>query len=133
MKECSKCGKPLPISEYHRASSRIDGLRPDCKTCRRIYMKSYTSENKIKIASQRKIRRACRTQAQKEKERARIRKYRSTPEYKKQRQQYEKSYKPRKTSWAMVSRDTPIGRLQHNVCSAIRIHLKKNGGLELPG
>ena len=35
MKICTKCHKELPLAEFHRDSSKIDGLFSSCKDCRR--------------------------------------------------------------------------------------------------
>lgn len=34
MKHCYKCGRDLPLTEFHRNRSRPDGLQDDCKECR---------------------------------------------------------------------------------------------------
>lgn len=35
MKRCVICDELKPLSEYHKASDRVDGHRGDCKTCRK--------------------------------------------------------------------------------------------------
>lgn len=32
-KVCHKCGRELPLSEFHKKSSAKDGLQPSCKEC----------------------------------------------------------------------------------------------------
>ena len=36
-KTCSKCGEDKLFNEFHRNSSQRDGLRSECKVCRKIY------------------------------------------------------------------------------------------------
>lgn len=44
-KECSCCHKIKSVSEFHKCKNKIDGLRSECKECR----KKYAQENKDKI------------------------------------------------------------------------------------
>lgn len=41
MKQCSKCHKWLPVSDFHKRSDRPIGLRPDCRWCQRMRWKQY--------------------------------------------------------------------------------------------
>ena len=50
-KRCSKCGKVKPIAEFAKETASPDGLKRWCKTC----VKAYNTENREKIAIQRKI------------------------------------------------------------------------------
>lgn len=34
-KRCSKCGRELPLTEFHRNASLADGLQKQCKECKR--------------------------------------------------------------------------------------------------
>ena len=45
MKECSNCLEKKPISEFQKDRTKKDGLRPDCKSCR----KKYYNDNKHNI------------------------------------------------------------------------------------
>lgn len=38
-KVCNKCGRGLPISEYHKESRRKDGLSLYCKECEKNVVK----------------------------------------------------------------------------------------------
>ena len=42
MKRCYKCGETKPLTEFHKASTRRDGLQALCKTC----VTQYYRENK---------------------------------------------------------------------------------------
>jgi len=43
MKTCSKCGESKPRSEYHKCSSKTDGLTSHCKACRNAHHAEYNS------------------------------------------------------------------------------------------
>lgn len=64
MKICSKCKIEKPLLNFNKRIKSIDGLRPDCKDCRKIeskiqreknvlkskeYHKKYLAENKVKL------------------------------------------------------------------------------------
>lgn len=40
-KTCTKCGKHLPLSEYHRRIGSKDGRRSDCRTCVADYKREH--------------------------------------------------------------------------------------------
>lgn len=44
MKTCSRCQIPLDESEFHRDSTRKDGLKAWCKSCMSIYHKSHRDD-----------------------------------------------------------------------------------------
>jgi|SaaInl8_150m_RNA_FD_contig_41_471851_length_1848_multi_8_in_0_out_0_3 5-methylcytosine-specific restriction endonuclease McrA len=46
VKICSKCIVEKSPAEFHRDSTRKDGLYPNCKQCRTIYSKQYSALNK---------------------------------------------------------------------------------------
>lgn len=46
MKTCSKCNETKQRSEYHRDSSKGDGLCPQCKECKTATNLSWTAENR---------------------------------------------------------------------------------------
>lgn len=45
-KQCSKCKKVLPISEFHKRRSHKDGLRSWCKLCREQLATKYYQDHK---------------------------------------------------------------------------------------
>lgn len=45
MKTCSKCKIEKEVTEFNKDKSKIDGLRPDCKSC----LKEYRQANKERI------------------------------------------------------------------------------------
>ena len=45
-KKCSKCGEVKGLDDFHKANSRRDGLRSNCKTCVSVSKKKYDKENK---------------------------------------------------------------------------------------
>jgi 5-methylcytosine-specific restriction endonuclease McrA len=64
-KVCSKCHLDLPLTAFHKQRKTTDGLRPDCKECRKgestsyyqknrtrvlLHVKTYTSQNKARLA-----------------------------------------------------------------------------------
>lgn len=50
MKECSKCHRVLPESEFYKDRSRKDGLNHRCKSCIKNYNKNVrTFKNKEKM------------------------------------------------------------------------------------
>ena len=53
-KICTKCGEEKIITEFQKDKSKKDGFRPDCKTCRKKYVKIYYNKFKDKISEQRK-------------------------------------------------------------------------------
>ena len=65
LKKCSNCGEWKPISEFHKNKNTKDGLRSQCKICRKEYYennkdqikeknKKYYENNKEKILEQQK-------------------------------------------------------------------------------
>jgi hypothetical protein len=46
MKECSKCGRVWPLSEYHLRNSKDRTYRNECRECRRAYHSSYYLQNR---------------------------------------------------------------------------------------
>lgn len=38
-KQCKKCGRTLPLNEYHRMENSIDGHSSTCKRCSNAYQK----------------------------------------------------------------------------------------------
>jgi hypothetical protein len=53
-KECSKCGRVLPVSSYYKNSASDDGLDYTCRDCRKACSRRYYRENR-KVRCQRKI------------------------------------------------------------------------------
>lgn len=49
IKICSKCLQPLPLDRFHKMAKSNDGLRPECKTCRRPDSASYYQANKDRV------------------------------------------------------------------------------------
>src|SRR5699024_5613933 len=45
-KTCTRCGQTKGVGEFSKDRSKSDGLRPDCKTCRREYDARYYEENR---------------------------------------------------------------------------------------
>ena len=48
-KRCSKCGRILPITEFHKDKSRKDGLQCWCKDCQKAMKKEWYQSNKDAI------------------------------------------------------------------------------------
>lgn len=48
MKTCKRCSRELPVTEYHRDSSRPDGLAFYCKECDRAQRADYWQRNKAR-------------------------------------------------------------------------------------
>ena len=57
MKECSKCGKRKPISEYYKRSENVDGLHKACKSCWTLKNKKWYANNKAKKLESESIKR----------------------------------------------------------------------------
>lgn len=55
MKKCSKCGIEKDLSFYNKRLKSIDGLRPDCKDCRKLETTRYRNLNKDKLKAVGKI------------------------------------------------------------------------------
>lgn len=45
-KVCSKCGRELPITEFHKNSHNPDGLQKECKECKKAYMREYSERKR---------------------------------------------------------------------------------------
>ena len=45
-KQCTKCKEVKPVSEFYKDKAKKDGLRPQCKECK----KKHYQENKDKIS-----------------------------------------------------------------------------------
>lgn len=45
MKECTKCHRQLPESEFYKKSGTPDGLQYVCKDCQSAYFKERTKKN----------------------------------------------------------------------------------------
>lgn len=54
-KICSKCKRELPISEFNKDKSRVDGLQNYCKGCNIVRIKKYYEDNKENIIAYRKL------------------------------------------------------------------------------
>ena len=44
-KVCSRCGRELPVSEFHKNKSSKDGLQYYCKKCNKVSQKAYFDKN----------------------------------------------------------------------------------------
>lgn len=55
MKKCSVCGVAKSYDDFHKKSCSADGLRAQCKPCRRLQALDYAKRNpeKVKAASRR--------------------------------------------------------------------------------
>lgn len=51
-KTCSKCGDCKPLTDYHKNKKRLDGLYPQCKSCKLAADALYREANKTKILKQ---------------------------------------------------------------------------------
>jgi hypothetical protein len=45
-KRCTKCQKAKPFAEFHKDSSRRDGIESSCKKCKAARMLQYYAENR---------------------------------------------------------------------------------------
>lgn len=48
-KECSKCGKDKPLSEYYRRADSPDGYRSYCKQCKNTQQKKWDKNNEERL------------------------------------------------------------------------------------
>lgn len=53
-KTCTKCGETKPTTEFHKQSDGRDGLRCDCKSCRKAWGKAWREANPERIKAQKK-------------------------------------------------------------------------------
>lgn len=51
MKTCTKCGCTKPLSDFHSDSSKVGGLRNDCKMCVLQRRAAYVAANYEKVAA----------------------------------------------------------------------------------
>lgn len=51
MKTCTKCGEEKPLTDYSRDKSKRDGLRAQCKACRKAYDAAYVRKNAARISA----------------------------------------------------------------------------------
>lgn len=49
-KKCAKCQEVKSLNNFHKQSSRFDGLNPYCKICIKILCQKWYSKNKEKVA-----------------------------------------------------------------------------------
>ncbi len=49
MKKCTKCAVSSGLENFRKDSSKVDGLRPICKTCDKTYFKKFGIDNKDKL------------------------------------------------------------------------------------
>ena len=54
-KKCSKCGRELPVSEYHKNKAQKDGLQTYCKECKKESNKLYSENHYEEISKKRKV------------------------------------------------------------------------------
>jgi len=97
MKTCITCNKEKDISEFPKDSSRKDGLRPECKPCKRSRDKEWREKNKEEIKEKDKEYYEANAEMIKE----RTRKWCSNPERKKIRNERESYRKKNDTSYKL--------------------------------
>jgi hypothetical protein len=51
-KHCWKCDQDLPVTEFHKAKNRRDGLQPTCKSCQRKLSADWAARNRDKANAQ---------------------------------------------------------------------------------
>lgn len=51
MKTCGKCGDSKPVTEYGKATNRVDGLQSWCKSCKAAYQSANREKHSISSAS----------------------------------------------------------------------------------
>ena len=49
MKKCSKCNIEKQLINFNKSKRSIDGLRPDCKDCRKVESKIQRDKNQLKL------------------------------------------------------------------------------------
>jgi hypothetical protein len=49
MKKCSKCNIEKQLINFNKRKNSIDGLRPDCKDCRKLESKIQRDKNQLKL------------------------------------------------------------------------------------
>ncbi len=47
-KKCTKCGDTKDINEFNKDRSKIDGLRPSCRSCKKINDNDWYKRNKVR-------------------------------------------------------------------------------------
>lgn len=48
-KVCFKCGRELPVSEFHKNKATKDGLQSHCKECTKVYEKQRKLNHELNI------------------------------------------------------------------------------------
>ena len=89
-KQCRVCKQELPVDQFHRNSSRKDGLRAECKTCAREYLKGYYQTDKGRAARERA--------EHSERRKEQLREYHSRPEVKQRSREQRRSEKAKATN-----------------------------------
>ena len=59
LKTCTKCGRELPLTEFHRRNKKTDALRPRCKQCRNEERREWETNNPDSFAKVRESQRMC--------------------------------------------------------------------------
>jgi len=54
-KVCPKCGRELPLSEFHKDKAKKYGLDGYCKECKKEYLKVYRENHREEILKQMKV------------------------------------------------------------------------------
>lgn len=49
MKKCKQCNEEKPLDAFHKDRSHIDGLRTECKSCRKPKTRAYYATNSAKV------------------------------------------------------------------------------------
>ena len=48
-KQCSKCNEVKPLTEFYKDKSKNDGLRGECKCCKKMYARGFRKTEEYKV------------------------------------------------------------------------------------
>lgn len=91
-KVCSKCGRELPISEYHKESRRKDGLSLHCKECEKERSKKKREAIKNDPVRHQKMLDAYKRYHASEKGKAKRKEYEAKRVYTEEQREYKRQY-----------------------------------------
>ena len=144
LKTCTKCGRELPLTEFHRRNKATEALRPRCKRCRNEDRREWETKNPEKAAKV-KVRQEICTLAWRTENRERVKETcrRYCKQNKAKRNAYNREYRKDNTGRMMELQrewraknpeyDTkrreanPKWKISHTVGACIRSALKRKG------
>lgn len=54
-KQCTRCGRDLPHTDFHKDTSRRDGLTSACKTCRGLGIRRWYERNRNTVLAHKRL------------------------------------------------------------------------------